>query len=75
MKYCPHCNASVFNPSPDGERLKAQTSIVVIHKSSSVIEINCSVCKNGIELPIAATQPATLRKGRLFRPVVLRRAR
>lgn len=68
---CPYCYSDVFTLSRDGERAKASTSIVVLHKGGD-IEINCSTCKNGVILPIVAAGKE-LRKGRAYRPVVFSR--
>lgn len=68
---CPSCQNSVFVLSNDGERLRAATTMVILHKSGEV-EINCPTCKNGVILPLAVTG-STLKKGRAYRPVVFSR--
>lgn len=69
---CPFCNSDVFALSQDGERLKANTSMLVLHKATNEVEINCATCKNGILLPLMVTG-SELRKGRTYRPVVFAR--
>jgi uncharacterized C2H2 Zn-finger protein len=47
---CPHCEGQVFRKSNSGNRYKARTAIVVLHKSGE-LEINCASCKRAIILP------------------------
>jgi hypothetical protein len=58
MIQCPHCDGQVFALAKEGDRLKARTSIIVLHKSGDV-EINCTHCKKGILLPLAAVPGKT----------------
>lgn len=51
---CPHCGKPVLRVTLDGQRLKARTPIVVLHKSGAV-EINCESCKKGVLLPARVT--------------------
>lgn len=48
---CPHCNQPVFKSSNGGTKLKARTSILVLHKAGEV-EINCGICGQGILVPL-----------------------
>lgn len=57
MTGCPHCSAPVFRQSAGGRKLKARTSILVLHKSGEV-EINCSSCGKGVLLPLQAAEGA-----------------
>lgn len=57
---CPHCGTALFQRSAGGAKLKARTSILVLHKSGDV-EINCRKCGGGVFLPLAAI-PGALRK-------------
>lgn len=60
----------MFRPSQDGQKIKAPTSIVVLHKSGEV-EINCPKCKQGVYLPLVAAEGVpTLRKARSQRFIV-----
>ena len=68
---CPYCQAEVFTLSRDGERAKAQTSMIVLHKGGD-LEINCPSCKNGVLLPFTILRGRELRKGRAYRPIVFR---
>ena len=72
MTECPHCAASLFTLHDEGARLKANTTIIVLHKSGDV-EINCSNCKNGVLLPLVVSKDVQLRKGRTYRPVIFKR--
>lgn len=54
---CPHCAQPVFRKSADGTRLKARTSILVLHKAGG-IEINCPSCRGGIVIPVAPVEGA-----------------
>lgn len=59
---CPHCKAAVFSASADGQKLKARTSILVLHKSGDV-EMNCPSCKHAILVPLKHSDgPFELRK-------------
>lgn len=59
---CPHCGALMFRASKDGSRVKARTSILVLHKGGDV-EINCAECGHGVLLPLTpATSSVGLRK-------------
>ncbi len=69
---CPHCNSAIFSLSKDGERLKALTTVIVLHKSG-VVEINCPRCKNGVILPLVKSDKVELRKGRVQQRFVFRR--
>jgi len=72
IQACPHCQAELFALSRDGMKLKATTSILVLHKSGEV-EINCATCKNGVLLPLTAVPGAALTKGRLAQRITVRR--
>lgn len=72
IRTCPHCQAELFAMSRDGAKLKAITSILVLHKSGEV-EINCAACKNGVLLPLAAVPGAALAKGRVAQRITVRR--
>jgi hypothetical protein len=59
---CPHCAALLFRASLDGSRVKARTSILVLHKSGEV-EINCQSCRKGVIVPLVpAPGPVMLKK-------------
>lgn len=58
---CPHCQASIFKSSGDGAKIKARTSVIVIHKSGGV-EINCQSCRQGVILPLAMAAKWELQK-------------
>ena len=59
---CPYCGQMLFRSVASGERLKASTSILVVHQSGQV-EINCRVCKHGVIVPLVlADGPFALRK-------------
>lgn len=65
MTDCPYCGEPVFTMAKDGDRLKARTSILVLHKSGEV-EINCPHCKQGLIVPLAAISgDKQLRKARV----------
>ena len=58
---CPHCGDALFRSAVDGTRLKARTTMLVLHKSGDV-EINCVACKRGVLLPLAPLKDVPLRK-------------
>lgn len=73
MESCPHCGKSVFRLSPDGKRIKAATSCLVIHKSGE-IEINCPKCKLGVLVPLRVqTDAMTLKKAKPHRKHLLKK--
>jgi len=41
----------VFRPTSDGQKLKARTRVLVLHKSGAA-EINCEACGRGVLLPL-----------------------
>jgi hypothetical protein len=64
MQDCPHCAEPVFTVSTDGTRLKAPTTMLILHKSGGV-EINCGSCKRGIILPLQPVEgDVSLKKAR-----------
>lgn len=48
---CPYCSMTMFRSAAGGARLKAPTSMLIVHKSGEV-EINCKHCKHGVLLPL-----------------------
>lgn len=44
-----------------GDRLKARTSVLVLHRNNEV-EINCDECKRGVLVPLTPVKDAPLRK-------------
>ena len=59
---CPHCKAPVFRASSDAQKMKARTSMVVLHKSGEV-ELNCGACGKGVVVPLALKEgPFILKK-------------
>lgn len=48
---CPHCQQAMFKASADGQKLKAKTSMLVLHKAGGV-EINCGGCGRGVLVPL-----------------------
>jgi hypothetical protein len=59
---CPHCGGNLFHKSADGEKLKAKTSMLILHKGGAV-EVNCGICKRGVLLPLVIREgPVELRK-------------
>lgn len=59
---CPHCAQPMFKATGDGRKLKARTSMLVLHKGGSV-EINCGVCGKGVIIPLELRAgPVELRK-------------
>lgn len=74
MKKCPHCGKTVFRLAPDGLRVKAATTCLVLHKSGEV-EINCPKCKLGILVPLEAREgDLELKKAKPRQKHVLRKA-
>jgi len=69
---CPHCGKPVFRKSADGSKLKARTRIVVLHKASGTVEINCESCGKGILLPVTASADTAIRKAEMPRLVARR---
>ncbi len=63
MTACPHCDAALFRSS--GDKLKARTSMLVLHKSGNV-EINCPSCRRGVYLPLAISDQFVMRKAQRF---------
>jgi hypothetical protein len=62
MLECPHCGQPIFKSSNGGAKLKAKTSMLVLHKSGEV-EINCGICRQGVFVPLDLKQgPIELRK-------------
>ena len=72
MNGCPHCGKAVFRASADGSKLKARTRIVVLHKSTGAVEINCDACGKGILLPLAMSPDTQIRKAEMPRLVARR---
>lgn len=73
MNACPTCSGALFTLSKDETKLKATTSVILLHKSGEV-EINCPHCKCGVILPLAPIPgQTTLKKGRQHQRLVLRR--
>lgn len=65
---CPHCAVPLFRASLDGSRVKARTSILVLHKSGEV-EINCPSCSKGVLVPLTpAPGPVMLKKAEATPP-------
>jgi len=54
---CPYCSLAMFRSAANGERLKAPTSMLIVHKSGEV-EINCRHCKHGVLLPLVLADGA-----------------
>ena len=64
---CPHCGKPVFRKSAGGQKVKARTKILVLHKSGEV-EINCPECGRGVLLPLTLDEGSPdLRKAELPR--------
>ena len=63
MENCPHCGKTLFRLTPDGQRVKAATSCLVLHKSGEV-EINCPKCKLGVIIPLQSTGETMLKKAK-----------
>jgi DNA-directed RNA polymerase subunit RPC12/RpoP len=49
---CPHCGHAVLRKGSRGDKLKARTSMLVLHKSGDV-EVNCPHCRRGVLLPLS----------------------
>lgn len=45
---CPHCLRTMFVKSSGGAKLKARTSILVVHPTTGEAEINCASCGGGV---------------------------
>lgn len=58
---CPHCSKPLFRMTKSGDKLRARTSILVLHKDGTV-EINCVECKHGVIVPMTPVKDAPLRK-------------
>ena len=59
---CPHCACEVFKSAEGGLKLKARTSILVLHKGTNDVEINCPGCSRGILVPLMPTSDIQIRK-------------
>lgn len=66
---CPHCGSPLFREA-NGGKLKARTSMVVLHKAGDV-EINCGGCGKGVLIGAISTL-GEIRKAEAPRPVVPR---
>ena len=53
---CPHCGGAIFHLSKSGDRLKAPTSMIVLHKGDGGVEINCPGCKGGVIIPLVPVE-------------------
>lgn len=74
MDRCPHCGKAIFRSSPDGSKIKAPTTCLVLHKSGEV-EINCPKCKLGVLVPLTAVSGSQeLRKAKPHRKHLLKKA-
>ncbi len=70
---CPHCEKPVFKASADGTKLKARTSMLVIHKGGGV-EVNCGSCSRGVLIPMTLDDaPFVLKKAEAPQRFVVRR--
>ncbi len=70
---CPHCGGVLFRKSQDGDRLKAPTSMLVLHRGGDV-EINCPGCKGGVIIPLVPVEgDMELRKALPRRKHILRK--
>lgn len=49
MIECPHCRAVLMRKSSEGNKLKARTSMCIMHRTGE-IEINCGSCGKGVML-------------------------
>lgn len=73
MEDCPHCGKPVFRLSPDGAKLKATTTCLVLHKSGE-IEINCPRCRLGVLVPLVVnTASMKLQKAKPHQKHVLKK--
>jgi len=73
MEDCPHCGKPVFRLNPDGTKIKAATTCLIIHKSGE-IEINCPKCKLGVIVPLVTkTEGMTLKKAKPHRRHLLKK--
>lgn len=64
--HCPHCDCQLFRATHDGSKLKARTSILVLHKGTNDVEINCPACSRGVFLPLMLSEgPPILRKAQV----------
>lgn len=61
MNECPHCKNPVFRQSNGGSKLKARTSMLVLHKAGEV-EINCGCCGKGVLVPLAVNDDSLVMK-------------
>lgn len=59
--HCPHCDQPVFKKSSQGNRYKARTTIMVLHKGGGV-EFNCTACKRAVILNMQFAPKVELRK-------------
>jgi len=46
---CPHCQGVLMRKSTEGNKLKARTSMCIMHRTGEV-EINCGSCGKGVLL-------------------------
>jgi hypothetical protein len=68
--HCPHCTQPVFRPNSSRTKLKARTSMLVLHKGGDV-EINCGSCGRGVLVPLAIKEDSSaLQKSTSVRLVV-----
>lgn len=68
---CPHCGEAVFRAADGGRKLKARTSVLVLHKNNEA-EINCHSCGQGVIIPmVPAAGAVALRKAMPSRAVRL----
>lgn len=58
---CPHCGKPIFRMAKSGDKLRARTSILVLHKSGEV-EINCESCRRGVIIPMRVEGSPTMKK-------------
>jgi len=58
---CPHCARPLFRMVKSGDKLRARTNILVVHRSGDV-EINCVECKRGVLVPLVPAKDVVLRK-------------
>lgn len=50
MLSCPHCARDMFQSDASRMKLKLSRSVVVLHKSSGEVEINCPHCRGAVML-------------------------